>query len=128
MSLTTIENRLRELLLPVLGLDTVEDVPADASLVRDLGADSLDFVEITYLIEQQFGVALKTSQLVVAGADLDTDDFFQEGRLTPAGVQALQAHFPNEKERFRQGMTKVDLFQSLTVRDLAAIIAECGGK
>jgi acyl carrier protein len=128
MNLTDIENRLRELLLPVLGLDTVEDMPADASLVKDLGADSLDFVEITYLVEQKFGVALKTSQLVVAGADLSTDDFFQEGRLTPTGVEALQAHFPNEKERFRQGMTKVDLFQSLTVRDLAAIIAQSGGK
>jgi acyl carrier protein len=128
MSLTDIENRLRELLLPVLGLDTVEEVPAGASLVNDLGADSLDFVEITYLIEQQFGVALKTSQLVVAGADLNTDDFFQEGRLTEAGAAALQAHFPNEQERFRQGMSKVDLFQSLTVRDLAAIIEQSGGK
>lgn len=128
MSLTDIENRLRELLLPVFGLDTVDEVPVDASLVKDLGADSLDFVEITYLVEQQFGVALKTSQLVVAGADLNTDDFFQEGRLTQTGAEALQAHFPGEKERFRQGMSKVDLFQSLTVRDLAAIIVQCGGK
>lgn len=128
MSLMDIENRLRTLLLPVFGLDTVEEVPVDASLVNDLGADSLDFVEITYLVEQQFGVALKTSQLVVAGADLNTDDFFQEGRLTQAGAEALQAHFPGEKERFRQGMSKVDLFQSLTVRDLAAIIVQCGGK
>lgn len=128
MSLTDFECRLRELLLPVFGLDTLEEVPVDASLVKDLGADSLDFVEITYLVEQQFGVALKTSQLVVAGADLNTDDFFQEGRLTRAGAEALQAHFPGEKERFRQGMSKVDLFQTLTVRDLAAIIVQCGGE
>jgi len=128
MSLTDIENRLRQLLLPVLGLDSVDEVPVGASLVNDLGADSLDFVEITYLIEQQFGVVLKTRQLVVAGADLNTDDFFQEGRLTEAGAAALQTHFPDEKARFRAGMSKVDLFRSLTVRDLAAIILQSGGK
>ena len=40
------EEKLREILLPVLGLDEIEEVQPEHSLVKDLEADSIDFVEI----------------------------------------------------------------------------------
>ena len=119
-----IEDTLREALLPVFGLDSVEDIRPDASLVNDLGADSLDFVEITYIIERDFGIALKANELVFAGKKVDTDNLFVEGKLTPEGFTLLREHFPHESGRFSEGMTKIDLFQSITVRDLANIIKQ----
>lgn len=126
MEANEVEGRLQHILLPVFGLGSVDEIPVDASLVNDIGADSLDFVEITYLIEKEFGVVLKPGELVVAGAQVDSDDFFAEGRLTRSGAEALNAHFPDSDGRFVEGLSKMELFRALTVRDLANIIRQRG--
>ena len=56
-----IEKRLMENLVPILGLDSIQDIRPDSALVRDLGAESIDFVEILYMIENEFGVKIKIS-------------------------------------------------------------------
>lgn len=117
-----IELRLREALLPVFGLESIEEIPPEASLVRDIGADSLDFVEITYIIENDFGVTLKTGELLAIGVGATAEDHFSDGRLTAEGAAALNARFPGEN-RFAAGMTKIALFESISTRDLARLIA-----
>lgn len=128
MNRTEIENRLRETLLPVFGLESADEISAEASLVKDLGADSLDFVEISYLIERDFDVVLNTSQLIVGGVGVNADSHFVEGRLTEEGAAALKNQFPEGAGRFVAGLTKVDMFRSITVRDLANIINQNGAK
>jgi acyl carrier protein len=117
-----IEAQLRQTLLPVFGFSSVDQIPENASLVRDLGADSLDFVEIVYLIERDFDVVLKTNELVFSGVSVPMDTLFVEGKLTEEGAALLQEKLPDSNGQFRAGMTKVDLFQSLSVRDLADIV------
>ena len=117
-----IEAQLRRSLLPVFVLHSTDQIPEDAALVKDLGADSLDFVEIVYLIERDFGVVLKTNELMVAGSAVDPNTLFVEGRLSEEGASILGRQFPESNGRFKAGMTKVDFFQSITVRDLANII------
>lgn len=119
-----VEDQLRMTLLPVFGFNSVTQIPEDSALVKDLGADSLDFVEIIYLIERDFGVVLKANELVLGGVSVHEDDLFKEGKLTAEGVSLLKQQFPDSNGRFALGMTKVDLFQSITVRDLANIIRE----
>lgn len=119
-----VATRLRQALLPVFGLDSIDDIDPNASLVNDIGADSLDFVEITYLIEKEFGIVLKMGELLVSGAKVDTEGFFAEGRLSEEGAALLNRALPNDGGRFRAGMTKMDLFQSLTVNDLANAIEQ----
>lgn len=115
-----VETKFRELLLPVLGYDSIEDVAPGMALVKDLDADSIDFVEIIYLIEKNFGVVLKTDELVVAGIDGET--LFHEGKLTADGAASITKTLPGAGGRYREGMTKMDLFSCLTVGDLAHII------
>lgn len=124
----TIETQLRSSLLPVFGFHSPDQIPEDAALVSDLGADSLDFVEIVYLIERDFGVVLKTNELMVAGASIDPDTLFIEGRLSKEGASLLNQQFPDGNGRFTAGMTKVGFFQSITVRDLANIIRQRTGE
>jgi acyl carrier protein len=118
----SIETQLRQTLLPVFGFTSIDQIPEGSSLVKELGADSLDFVEIVYLIERDFGVILKTNELVFSGVAVSADSLFHEGRLTEDGAAMLGEKLPNSGERFKAGMTKVDLFQSISVRDLADII------
>lgn len=117
-----VEEKLRELLLPVFGLDSVEEVGPEDSLINDLGADSLDFVEIIQLIERNFGVEFKTDEFIVGGVDMSADDLFSDGRLTPGGAALLQGRLAGGSSAIMEGTTKAELFSLLTVRDMANII------
>ncbi|MET0064698.1 MAG: phosphopantetheine-binding protein [Candidatus Thiodiazotropha endolucinida] len=117
-----VTTRLREILLPVFGLDSIAELPPGASLVEEIGADSLDFVEIVYLVEKEFGVALRMGEVLVADTSIDSDSLFAEGRLTQEGASLLQGQLKQGVERFKVGMTKMELFQSLSVEDIAMAI------
>lgn len=117
-----LELKFRELLIPVLGLDDISEIPINASLVKDLGADSLDFVEIVYFIEKNFGVVLKINEIILGGESINQEEVFDDGCLTTEGFELINRKFPNNENRFRIGMTKVELFSLITVQDLINII------
>ncbi len=116
------EEKLRELLVPVLGCDSPDEIQVDAALVKDLGADSIDFVEIMYVIESNFGVVLKTSQLIAGGQNISQDDIFDDGLLTELGLELIEKNFPGNQGRYKAGMNKAEVFSAITVWDLANII------
>lgn len=114
--------QLREILATVFNLESPETLNGTDSLIDDLGADSLDFVELLHLIERNFGVVLKSSEIMLGGSNLTMEDLFMDGRLTGGGAQRLGEAFEGKRERLREGMTKLELFSLLTVADLEAII------
>ena len=66
------EKRVRELIAEQLGV-TIEQVITDANLVSDLGADSLDVVELVMALEDELGVEVPdedAQKLVTVGAVL----------------------------------------------------------
>ena len=54
MAATSVEKRVKEMIVEQLGVREEEVVP-EASFVEDLGADSLDLVELVMLLEEEFG-------------------------------------------------------------------------
>lgn len=122
MELTVIESKLREMLLPILGLDSIDEVQPQHSLVHDLGAESLDFVEIMYVIERDFGIVLKTKEIIFGGSSITENQVFTDGKLTDTGVMLITQQFPENAEKITVGLTKIDIFSLITVRDLAKIV------
>ena len=114
--------KLQELLLPVFGLDSIEEVQPEFALVNDLGADSIDFVEIVYLIEKNFKVSLKTDEMILGGVIISSETLFEDGLLGSEGVEHLKNAFPNRADEFKENTSKVELFAKLTVNDLAQVI------
>jgi acyl carrier protein len=53
----SVEERVKSIIVEQLGVDA-EEVSADASFVEDLGADSLDTVELIMAFEEEFGVEI----------------------------------------------------------------------
>jgi acyl carrier protein len=119
-----VENKLREILLPVFGVDSVEMIKPEHSLVNDLDLDSLDFIEILHLIEVNFGVVITLDDTLVRGLNVDTSKLFEDGILTSEGEVVLKENFPDRGDTLRSGMSKIELFSLITVRDLANIIDE----
>jgi acyl carrier protein len=118
-----IDERVRTLLLPVFGLESIDNIRSSQSLVRDLGAESLDFVEIVFLIEKEFGVKLETREIVTGGTQEGIDRIFQEGRLSAEGCAIIRNRLPDNPDRFFEGMSKMNIFESITVKDLVHIIS-----
>lgn len=116
------ERKLKEILARVFNLESAESIRDSDSLIADLRADSLDFVEMLHLVERNFGVVLKADEIMTGGGGLSPDDLFVEGKLTPQGVELLRARFGARGDSLREGMGKVALFSLLTVGDLTAII------
>ena len=49
--------KVKELLVEKLGLDADKVTPA-SEIIKDLGADSLDLVEMLFALEEEFGVTV----------------------------------------------------------------------
>ena len=57
---TTLE-RVKEVIVDVLGV-TEDQVKPEANLVEDLGADSLDVVEIVIALEEEFAITIEDEE------------------------------------------------------------------
>lgn len=57
MTLSSIEEKVKEIIIKQLGVDE-EEVTLEASFVEDMGADSLDTVELVMAFEEQFDIEI----------------------------------------------------------------------
>jgi acyl carrier protein len=57
----SVEDRVKSIIVEQLGVDA-EEVTPDASFVEDLGADSLDTVELIMAFEEEFGVEISDDE------------------------------------------------------------------
>ncbi len=57
----SVEERVKSIIVEQLGVDA-EEVTAEASFVEDLGADSLDTVELIMAFEEEFGVEISDDE------------------------------------------------------------------
>ena len=55
--MTTVQPKVKEVIVEQLGVDP-ERVKLEASFIDDLGADSLDIVELVMAMEEEFGIEI----------------------------------------------------------------------
>ena len=55
--MAAVDEKVKKIIVEQLGVDE-EDVTPDASFVDDLGADSLDMVELVMAFEEEFGIEI----------------------------------------------------------------------
>ena len=71
--MSTIEERVKKIVVEQLGVKE-EDVSINASFVDDLGADSLDTVELVMALEEEFGIEIPdedAEKILTVGKALD---------------------------------------------------------
>ena len=112
-----------EVLVDSLAVDE-EEVTPEATLVDDLGAESIDLLEIVFNLEKKFGVSIDRKELIPE--DLFTNpEYVVEGRLTPAGLEILEQRLPSANlEAFKQNPRVQNISKILTVDDLCNVIAQ----
>ena len=114
---------LRAMLVESLAVDE-SAITLESRLIDDLGADSLDFVDLMFAIERAFGVKLREADLnFLTGLDFSSPTVMKDGFLTPETVAAIAPHLPalqNVPDRTR--VTPGELFSLLTVETLCLMI------
>ncbi|MEQ8843249.1 MAG: acyl carrier protein [Phycisphaerales bacterium] len=93
MTREEIQAKVQDVLAEVLGIDEDEVTPR-ATLTGDLGAESIDFLDIVFRLEQAFGVKIEQGELFPENLQ-QTPEYVQDGRLTEAGLAALREKLPH---------------------------------
>src|SRR5919205_703894 len=91
--LTDIYPRVASVLAETLNVDA-EDVRPGATLQGDLGAESIDFLDIVFRLERDFGIKIPRGELFPESIFQGDPEFVQNGRITEKGLQELRARMP----------------------------------
>jgi acyl carrier protein len=80
-------------LVEALNVDEDEIQPT-ATLQGDLGAESIDFLDIVFRLEREFGIKIPRGELFPESIFQGDPDFVQNGRVTEKGLEELRARMP----------------------------------
>jgi len=94
MSRDEIFEKVQEVLVDALGLDD-DEVTQDATLMGDLGAESIDFLDIVFRLEKAFDIKVPREELFPAEAVLNNPEFVSGGKLTDKGLAELKDKMPH---------------------------------
>jgi acyl carrier protein len=94
MSRDEVFQKVQEVLVDALGVDD-DEVTAEATLMGDLGAESIDFLDIVFRLEKAFGLKVPREELFPAEGLLNNPDLVSNGKLTERGLAELREKVPH---------------------------------
>ncbi len=94
MSRDEIFAEVQEVLVDALGLDDDEVTPT-ATLMGDLGAESIDFLDIVFRLEKSFEIKIPREELFPAENLISNPDYVDGGKVTAKGLEEFKARMPH---------------------------------
>jgi acyl carrier protein len=85
--------KVKATLVEALNVDE-DQVTPDATLQGDLGAESIDFLDIVFRLEREFGIKIPRGELFPESIFQGDPDLVQNGRVTEKGLQELRSKMP----------------------------------
>lgn len=114
--------RIKRCLVEVLAIAPA-DIEEHSRLIDDLGADSLDLVELMYLLEQEFNLRLsKKDMSLSAQLGIPEEEIHVDEVLTHKALELLRERFAHAAVLLVQGITRNQLASLLTVGEIAKVI------
>jgi acyl carrier protein len=94
MSRDEILQQVQEVLVDALGVDD-DEVKTEATLMGDLGAESIDFLDIVFRLEKTFGMKIPREELFPAESLMNDSELIHNGKLTEKGLTELREKMPH---------------------------------
>ena len=88
-----IYSKVSATLVEALNVDE-EDIKPTATLQGDLGAESIDFLDIVFRLEREFGIKIPRGELFPESIFQGDPELVQDGRVTPKGLEELRSKMP----------------------------------
>lgn len=113
--------KVQAALMDALGVDEDEVTP-EATMVGDLGAESIDFLDIVFKLEKAFGINIPREELFPDDI-LTNAEYVKDGKVTPQGIAELKSRLPwADLSRFESNPRVQDFGNLLTVNDLCRYV------
>ncbi len=93
LSRDEIYKKVQGVLVDALGVDEDEVTP-NAVIKDDLGAESIDFLDIVFRLEKAFGIKIPRGEMMPENLANDPN-IVQDGKITPAGIAELKTRMPH---------------------------------
>ena len=117
MSEEDVFGKVQEVLMDALGVDE-EEVTPEAKISADLGAESIDYLDITFRLEKAFDIKIPRGELVPEQL-LNNPEYVRDGKLTEDGLTQLRERMKHadltEFEKDPEVAKIMDLFTTQTI-------------
>lgn len=126
MNETEIIAQLKKCIALTIGINEETITSLDASVIDDLGADSLDLLDLVFRIEKTFKIEITRGEIELKAREtLPEEQFEKEGYLTDLAKDALKKALPEvDPSRFEENLRRNDIPRLLTVRTFYRLITE----
>jgi acyl carrier protein len=114
-----IDSRITKVLVQALGVEEDEIKPT-ATLQGDLGAESIDFLDIVFRLEREFMIKIDQDELFPGSFLTGDSGIIDDGRLTDVGLAALHSRMPYADWRKLEHERRLDRVDDLFTVDLVA--------
>ena len=94
LSRDEILEQVREVMVDALGVDD-DEVTLEATLMGDLGAESIDFLDIVFRLEKAFEIKIPREELFPAESLMNESEFIHNVKLTEKGLAELRDKMPH---------------------------------
>ena len=114
--------KVKEALIDALGVED-DEVTEEATMVGDLGAESIDFLDIVFKLEKTFDIQIPREELFPEDI-LTSAEFVNDGKVTADGLAKLKERMPfADLTRFEKNPQVQDFGNLLTVKDLCNYVS-----
>lgn len=123
MNVESVYPKVREIIADVLVIEP-EEVSRESRLIADLGAESIDFLDLVFQLEKEFSIKIPRGQLEKnARGELSQDEFEQGGVITENGMTALKKYLSEVPEdAFTDNMKTSDIPTLFTVETFCKLV------
>jgi acyl carrier protein len=120
-SKSDIYSKVQEALVDALGVDE-DEVKPEATLKGDLGAESIDFLDIVFRLEKAFNIKIERGELFPEDI-LTNTEYVEDGKVNSAGMSKLKERMPfADLSRFEADPSVQNLPEQLTVQDMCNFV------
>jgi acyl carrier protein len=99
------------------------DVALTSVLMADLGAESLDFLDIVFRIERDFEIEITRGEMERASrGDMSPEEFAPGGVISDAGLARLRELMPEAAERIAPGLRPSTILTLFSVQTFANMV------
>lgn len=115
--------KVAEIIADALGCDE-EEVKPDSSLINDLDAESIDFLDIVFRLEREFKVKIPRGKAVEeARGELTEEEFEQGGVVTEAGFEKIKSFMTEvPADRFSSPMKSAEIPKLFTTETFCKMV------
>lgn len=100
-----------------------DEVRLESCLMEELGAESLDFLDIVFRLEEEFSISISRGEIEKgARGDMTDDEFAPGGVVSAAGLERLRALLPEAAPRIVPGLRGKQILGLFTVETFIKIV------